>query len=57
MILTAFDGGDVAEWESPLGGHASQRATDMIRCLVVEDKPFARRQLEKIQAVLADALA
>ena len=39
MILTAGDGEDVAELESPLGGHASQRATDMILGSVVDSKP------------------
>ena len=30
VIPTAFDGEDVAELESPSGGHAPDRATDMI---------------------------
>ena len=39
MISTAFDREDVAEFERPLDGHSTQRATEMIGSVLVQDKP------------------
>ena len=38
-MRTAFDGQDVAQSECSSGRHASQRATDMLGGVGIEDKP------------------